>query len=900
MSGVKIPVEATLDSTQTERALQQLTDQINKMGESIARANRVQFNPISKTSLEDLKRVNAQFEELKRGVPSLAKEIQASGQAGAGFFDLDWSRMFSSAIVRHASRYGAYERVTRGTGAGFQPIPRAPTPTPSPATGSSPSSSPAPGSPGSSGVSWRGIGRNILGSGLRAVGPFGVVANDAISAGSAASAAGGLSAGAMAGLAGLAGGLLAMGIGKAVSAVKDKIGTAERLDVGYDTMKRQLGDVNVGFEALKVSLQDAAGEFGATFEETQKVASSFAQASGIFGQQAKTLAAEARVAGGFARSFGLDPARSATFFGQMRQAGVTSDEQGSRRVALMIGEAIAKSGAFEKADEVLQAVAAFTMQQTRTGLTAANAAGYAGEFAGLAGSRTPGLDPEGVSGILSRVNAAIAAGGNAGEAGQNFLYTALGQRNGLDPIQTKILEEQGAFGTGAATFGPGSLWSRFAEQNHLRTPGIAVSSNQTNLSLVMSKLRQVYAGRPELMLSALSNLTGTNISQAMALSTTNPMNVNGMGSRLSRLGIDLTKVNATGISRLSQIEADKSFTDVEKDRQAKAVASQNQESTEGDRTRKSIADVANEITKLADKAVPLMNDMRTGILFLAGGGKKSQRQVMADIANAEYNDAAAPLLEQQDVLHRQLAPKIAGIEGNRASTAAARRSLADVNAKLSALQSQRDWAVAHGETGVGLTQGASVASPSFLAALDEDDRAAGLPKGVSRAIAQTESSFDASATNLNSNGTADEGLFQINSKTLAGLTPDFQKKFGRAPDPYRIDDSRELKNMLLRQYARQFHGDAGAVVRAFHRGPTASAMYDGEGDRYLAKVNSSIGTPMPDEARVAMKQAQSTEKGAQVFEHRHEHTHTVVNGRTKIQTRTYTTQVNAPKLQGVN
>ena len=38
----------------------------------------------------------------------------------------------------------------------------------------------------------------------------------------------------------------------------------------------------------------------------------------------------------------------------------------------MVGEAVAKSGAFSKSDEMLQAIASYTTQQTRMGLSSAN------------------------------------------------------------------------------------------------------------------------------------------------------------------------------------------------------------------------------------------------------------------------------------------------------------------------------------------------------------------------------------------------------------------------------------------------------------------------------------------------------------------------------------------------
>ena len=62
---------------------------------------------------------------------------------------------------------------------------------------------------------------------------------------------------------------------------------------------------------------------------------------------------------GMSRAYGLDPSQGVGFMGQMRGLGVTKDTQDSRRLALLIGETIAKSDAFSKADEVMEAIAGF-------------------------------------------------------------------------------------------------------------------------------------------------------------------------------------------------------------------------------------------------------------------------------------------------------------------------------------------------------------------------------------------------------------------------------------------------------------------------------------------------------------------------------------------------------------
>lgn len=657
MSGVQIPVEAKLDSADIDKILQKLTEQMNRLGNAVAQANKVKFNPVSRATVEDLQKVTQQFDSLRKISGDLSKRLKSTGQGSAGFFDIDWNRLYPDASVRARQMRKQFEYVMSGTGASFSGGAPSPGPTPPP-----PRTPPPPPSPG---ATWRQAGRNVVGAGLNAMGPAGSVANNALSAG--------LSGGVTAGLAGLVGGIVALGIGKAIGAVMAKVGDAQNDVIGYDTLKRALGDVNVGFGALRESLHASSDAIDVTYAQVLKLGSEFAHISGISGELSKTLAEEVRVGGGFGRSFGVDPSQSNAFFAQMRQFQVTNTEGDSRRLALYIGEAIAKSGTFAKADEMLQAIASYTSQQTRLGLTTANVGDYSSLLAGLVGSRTPGLDPMGAANLLARVNGAFTSGGGAGEAGQNFMYMALGRQLGLDPIQASLLREQGAFGTGAATFGKGSLYAQFAQKYGVGTPGTAAGSDETNLAMVMRRMQSVYAGKPELMLSAMSNLFGVNTSQAMALATIGPDKLGGLQQALTANGVDLSKMSSTGISALAQIysgdrgtlntqaralfprlsvdeakqlDATASGGDTEKLRSelVKLTAKYGQEETEGQQTRKTIQDLDKDMMDAASKMIGPLNTMRDTLLYAFGNrGSMTAADMHKRVVEAqkkEVNDRA--------------------------------------------------------------------------------------------------------------------------------------------------------------------------------------------------------------------------------------------------------------------
>lgn len=659
MSGIKIPVEAQFDPTDVERAIQKFTQQVNKMGAAVAQANKLKYRPVDKATLDNMRQLQAQFESLKKISGGFTQRLKSTGQGGAGFFDIDWARMYDNPAERSRRMRQAYEYVAAGIGGGF-----------SGGAATLPERRPAPGgghqpSPPGPGATWGGAGRNVVSAGLRAAGPVGGVADNALSAG--------IGGGAMAGLAGLLGGIVALGVGKAIGAVMGKVGDAQREFVGYDTLKRTLGDVDVSFGVLKESLRAASKSIDVTFEEGQKLGTEFAKISGMMPDQYKTLADEVRIGGGFGRGFGLELGAGNTFFAQMRQFQVTGNEHESRRLALLIGESIGKSGAFSKADEVLQAIASYTAQQTRLGLVSGNAPGYAGMLSGMVGSHTPGLDVAGSANLLSRVNSSIAGGGNAGEAGQNFLYAALGRRVGLDPIQTQILQEQGAFGTGSATFGPGSVYARFAERYRIATPGTATGSSETTLQMLMQQFRKVYADRPELMANAMSNFFGIGMNQAMALALTSPNDLGGIERTLADSGFDWRKLTPDGIGALTRIQSggrdvldaqaqslrsrtgiDALNAEEEKrlriaqtsgnddDLRAeliKLTASREQEKTDGSETRRATVGMLNLQQELAGKLVPLFTDMRAGILYLAGDkGKVGPMGIQKAILETESRE----------------------------------------------------------------------------------------------------------------------------------------------------------------------------------------------------------------------------------------------------------------------
>lgn len=658
-SKIGIGIDAKLDTSSVEQ-------QINALGQKIAAQNRVQYSPVSVKSIEDVRKLNAALQEVYKTQAGLRQRLKATGQENTSFADWDWKRMYPHAASRAIAQQSVFTRVvgaqpfSGGGGAGGKP-PSPPTDQPSrPGDGSLP-----------------GTVASVAQAGLRATGPAGGVVANSIGAG--------MSGGFGAGMMGLMGGMLALGVGKLVSGVMEKIEQAEGSNIALDRLKRTLGDVNVSFDALKSVVRDGADNLKITYAESEQLATQFAKLGNLSGAQYRDLAEELDVGVGVSRSFGLDPAQGVGVMGQMRGIGVTSNTQDSRRFALLIGETIGKSGAFAKADEVMEALASFAASQTRNNMSAANVSGYAGMLSGMVGSGIPGLDPQGAAGMLARINSSLSAGGAKGEASQ-FFTALVGNDLGLDPIQTQILREGGAFATNKDMFGRGSAYRRYMGEEG---PG----GDKTVLQATLERLNKQRFASDErqdklLRAQAASNHLGVNVSQAMALLSVKP---NQMGELQERFG-DLSKLSANGIGNLSKamygtaaerqsIARDllgrKGNAAISEDDRKKIESAQGddsklmtllgelsvkygQEETTGSIARDSKALLDNIKVAIADRLVPMTNEMRLGILSIAGVGQhgKTTQDILRSVVNADFDERAGRVNASYDA-------KVAALEKQR-------------------------------------------------------------------------------------------------------------------------------------------------------------------------------------------------------------------------------------------
>ncbi len=454
-------------------------------------------------------------------------------------------------------------------------------------------------------------------------------------------------------------GMLALaGISGLMSMAGSAVDSAGDEAVTIDTLKRRMGDLGVSFNSLRDTVRSASSGMGITYVEAARLSQEFARVTGRM--RGVDVGGDLRTSIGFARSFGIDPGESTQFFGTMRRVGAQgADDQQSKRLALLIGEAISKGGYTAKADEVLRAVSDFASQAARLTLTTPNIGGYAGMLTGLSRTGFPGLDPAGAASMLAAANAAVSRGGGMGEASLNFSYAALARSTpGLNnPLMAQALWQGGMFGTTAQMFGPKSPISQFMGGGGM--PGL---SDVTNFSKERDLLLKQYGSHSAMALEAAMNQFGlSSMSQAAALMMTKPEDLTGAQRLLGPAGLKMSDLTATGIQGLIGISGAKNFGDLSKIYQeqmgrsdlgaddklgltkafqsgdpgalrnalVRLVATHDQEKTEGSETRASIADVKNAVTKLGTDLLVPLNSIREAITQIAhvfGGELPSERK----------------------------------------------------------------------------------------------------------------------------------------------------------------------------------------------------------------------------------------------------------------------------------
>lgn len=798
---IKIPISAELNQQDISAQIKQVQDAFNSLGQTAAKAGRIKFEPIDKLSLDQAQKMRKEFETMVRISPGLRKSLDGAKQTGRSFDQVDWDTVWADPKQRASHAQTMVSHLGPDQIQGLLDTPPSPGGVPN-----QPRKEPKGG----------GGRRALTGA---AAGLAGGVASQV------GGLAGGVASGALSG--GLAGGPIGAVLGAftgALSSILGVMGQARDVAISLDTLKRQLGDTGVGFNDLKVSTRDLSDRFALTDDQAVALTQRYASQSGA-GSDVSGLRNEVAVGVGFSRSYGLDPSQGVDFFAQMRGMGITKDADDSKRLALSIGEAVARAGQFSRMGEVLGSLSHFMENSARTSFSGAGASDWLSRYAGLQNTELAGMTPSSAASIIGGIDASIRAGGTS-TASKNFMSSVLMSREGINPVQAQVQLEGGAFASGRSTFGAGSAMGGFYAQFGGGSRVANWFDDRTNISMLQGVIQQKYAGHPDLMLDAFSNTFGISRRQSAAWLQSTPERTDAMAKRLDRLGIGISKVDETGISRISQIEADKKLSDAQKDAAVRQAATEHQVKTEGTDARDAMVAGSNAMLRLADQGLPMLSDIQSGILKMAGLDPKSLTIQMADEAHKkrlsaidehEMADVAAARKRVHDTTpawKQLLGPEHIDFTPDQK---AARSQL---DTALDALRKAQDADKAQYEqekSGSSLIPGTDMPSKLFGKVTDSvlqqtlrEDKKYGFEEGTTAGLMKQESEFNSNAKS----GVGAAGLFQITPQNVATLS----KEAGRQLDPTNTQDAFYMYERLMDGLQKKYGTDTVKMLRGYHGG----------------------------------------------------------------------------------
>ncbi|MBY0576349.1 MAG: hypothetical protein K2P67_07130 [Gallionellaceae bacterium] len=451
-------------------------------------------------------------------------------------------------------------------------------------------------------------------------------------------------------LGGFAGGVVGGGLGDA----KDEA-------IGITDLRHSLGATITDFNVLRESTRAAAAGMGITYQESVKLAKQFSHNANTQSKDAGSLAAEIRLASGFSRSLGLDPSQGVEAMSTLRNTRATTDEAGSRKMAMTIAEAITKGGMSSKGDEVLSAIANFAQSTARASLQAPNVTGYSDYMSRMVGTRTPGLDVQGSASLMGKADSSIRSHGDAGTDTFKLGAYMSAFGNEFTAADMQLYTAGGAMGTSRKTAqeildDPNATEERKASARRVLASGNADRPNQ---DIMMQQLGRFRRGTSEYELSG-ARVFGMEQTEFRKFDKAYYANGEGgapaLQDRLNGMGINVGKLDAGKFMHMGALlgsnkdelkaEAaklisgdgyDKALSNKEKDSLGGLMKSGSEEQLrqaiiklnedrslidDGKAVRQNTADLKNEVTKLSSMLLPKVDALRD--VMLMGFGKEKE------------------------------------------------------------------------------------------------------------------------------------------------------------------------------------------------------------------------------------------------------------------------------------
>lgn len=519
-------------------------------------------------------------------------------------------------------------------------------------------------------------------------------------------------------------GALAFGAVKAFGAVRAKVGDAENESITYTDLRHSIGETRTDFDLLRAALRDAAKGLGVANSEVVQLGAQFARVSGGGGAGGgggeRGLGADVRTSIGFARGYGLDPMMGIGLFATARHYGVTSNDAENRRLAMMIGDAVGRSGSFARMPDMIATLEGFMGRAGRSTLGAApNTAAFMDEMAKLTGMRMSGMDTAGAGALLSQITNAWHSGGGMGMASRNFRLSAFSRAlPGFDAYDLDVVDAADPFSTVGQAFGEKSAPYRaaLARGDQARLAQLrsftSAAGNRQLIDIDYDQVSREYGGNTKALTEALMQHWSLNSNQASSYIASQAQGdaIGLTSARLHELGIDpramstdfaaLAQMNGANADDLrkaarsylkddsvspelrgalkSRLDGANGDDGVEALRNSliQMAAMVGSPKDEGEGVRSSVVDLKNITQNMASHLVPYTNDIRDGILALAK--KLAPGDRVDAIEKREFSPAERNIKDQYGkALQARDAAAAAVDAGPAAAVAALDKQIAD-------------------------------------------------------------------------------------------------------------------------------------------------------------------------------------------------------------------------------
>lgn len=653
------------------------------------------------------------------------------------------------------------------------------------------------------------------------------------------------------------------GVGRAIDAKMSAVGDEGGI---YTDLRRAIGVTANEFEDLRGSVRHFTDGLGLAYNEAAALAKEFGRTANLRGEQGGQIGPELENAVGFARGFGGDPRAATQFMASMRHLGVSGNERDSKRLAVLIGEAVQKGGTTARLDEVLSALQSQATMQARASLSSPDLGAYASFMSSLTGLDMYGMkgDPSSAASAMGAADQAMRRGGAFGEASKNFSL-ALWQRNlnGFSAFDMDYLNEQGAFGNVEKAFGRDSAAYKFAASRGDRAKmaqydeWAAAGGGRSVMAMQMQALERQYGINTDEFRKGIMSHFGVGGSQAVALHEAYK-NDRGLGSlerALSDAGVDVSKLNTKQIAALSEVAtgdrgalvrqaqrlsglsgADKlkagdsaalsqalsGDDDTLRKVVTRLTAQYDSARDQGEEMRNQQASMSNAMQELATKLVPATIAIKDGIIELvrrfAGDSEFVRRMDRENATGRAAADGVALTSGQAADAYG----RVAALRDKLKNTSdPSERKKIERDLDEATREFDKEQAAGARRTSSGKVGGGAALSPEHRAYLLETDRLMGDKPGTAEAQLRVESRMDPNAVSP----AGARGYAQLMPKTIASL----EKRWGRKLDPSSLDDAmRAQRELMLENKARFGNGDD---ARRAYNGGWLEKRPDGTFDR---------------------------------------------------------------------